>query len=69
MIFVTSREQIKPRPGEPPVGAQDAQQLGRQHHVTILRALAVAHLDDAAGALSMSSIRSSATSEALSPAA
>jgi hypothetical protein len=50
MIFVTTREQIKPRSGEPPVGAQDAQQLGRQHHVAI-RALAVAHLDDAAGAV------------------
>ena len=51
MILVTTGEQIKPRPGEPPVGAQDAQQLGRQHHVAILRALAVAHLDDAAGAV------------------
>ena len=39
MIFVTTGEQIKPRPGEPPVGAQDAEQLGRQHHVAILRAL------------------------------
>ena len=68
MIFVTTREQIKSRPGEPPVGAQDAQQLGRQHHVAILRALAVAHLDELR-ALSMSSIRSPATSEALSPAA
>src|SRR6266404_2975920 len=51
MIFVTPREQIKPRPGEPPVGAQDAKQLGRQHHVAILRPLAVAHLDDTAGAV------------------
>src|ERR1700681_3304153 len=51
MIFVTTREQITPRPGEPPVGAQDAEQLGRQHHVAILRAFAVAHLDDTAGAV------------------
>ena len=51
MIFITAREQIKPRPGEPPVGAQDAEQLRRQHHVAILRALAVTHQDDAAGAV------------------
>ena len=43
--------QIKPRSDKPPVGTQDAKQLGRQHHVTILPSFAVAHLDDTTGAV------------------
>ena len=39
------------RPGEPPVRAQDAEKLRRQHHVAVLRALAVTHQNDATAAV------------------
>ena len=51
VILIATREQIEPRPGEPPICAQDAEQLGRQHYVAILGALAVAHQNDAASAV------------------
>jgi hypothetical protein len=44
MILITTGEEIVPRPGEPPIGAQDGEQLRGQHHVAVLRPLPVAHL-------------------------
>ena len=51
MIIVAAGEQERLRPGEAPIGAQDAEQLRRQHHVAVLPALAVTHQDHAAGAV------------------
>ena len=51
MIVIAARERIGRWPGQPPVGAQDAEQLRRQHHVAVLAALAVPHQDDATRAV------------------
>lgn len=46
---VAAGEQPAPRPGLPPPGAQQVQQVGREHDVTILAALALLDPDQHAG--------------------
>ena len=65
MSVIATWEQKRLWLGESPVRAQDAEKLGRQHHIAVLRALAVTHQNDAR----TSSTRSPATYEARSPAA
>ena len=69
MLFIPSGKEIDRWPGEPPIGAQNAEQLRRQHHVAIFRAFAMTDQDHHPRVLSMSTTLSPATSEALSPAA
>ena len=45
LALVAAGKQPLSRPGQTPVGAQDRQQLRRQHDGPVLRSLAVAHLD------------------------
>jgi hypothetical protein len=61
-ILVTARQEIMSRPGEPPIGAQDAEQL---RYSSTLRSFAPFpwRTSMTPRALSMSSILSSATSE------
>ena len=51
MSVIAAREQKRLWPGESPVRAQDAEKLRRQHHVAVLRALAVTHQNDATAAV------------------
>jgi hypothetical protein len=66
VLFIPPGKEIGRWPGEPPISAQNAEQLRRQHHVAIFRAFAVTDQDHAARAVAT---LSPATSEALSPAA
>ena len=47
MLFIPSGKEIDRWPGEPPIGAQNAEQLRRQHHVAIFRAFAMTDQDHA----------------------
>ena len=51
MLFIPPGKEIGRWPGEPPIGAQNAEQLRRQHHVAIFRAFAVTDQDHAARAV------------------
>ena len=51
MSVIAAWEQKRLWPGESPVRAQDAEKLGRQHHIAVLRALAVTHQNDATVAI------------------
>ena len=47
MLFIPSGKEIDRWPGDPPIGAQNAEQLRRQHHVAIFRAFAMTDQDHA----------------------
>lgn len=47
MTLVAAGKEIEPWPGPPPINAEDAEQLRRQHHVAVFRPLAVPDQDDA----------------------
>ena len=47
MILVAAGKKIEPWPGQSPINAENAEQLRRQHHVAVLRPLAVPDQDDA----------------------
>jgi len=51
MILVPAGKEIGSWSRHFPIGAQDAEQLRRQHHVTVFRALAAPNQDHAAGAI------------------
>ena len=68
MIVIPTGKQEGRRPRQPPVGAKNAKQLRRQHHIAVLASFAM-RTRITPRALSMSATRSPATSEALSPAA
>ena len=55
----SAREQPKPRPCQPPVGAQNLQQLSGEHDVALLAALAALNPDQHAGAVDRGDLQAS----------
>ena len=51
MLAVTARKQPMRGPRQPPVGAQDAEQLRREHDITVPAAFALFDPDDHAAAV------------------
>jgi hypothetical protein len=51
MVIIPSGKEINRRPSEPPIGAQDAEELRRQHNIAVFRALAMPNQDHAPGAV------------------